>query len=92
MAYIGYTGVANQAQTTPGCALSVVVDASSAGYGNDDGGSGVVDTCRFQGTRTCLLYGGLEGRSELGIVRAYPTCLSIRHNFRERLQLGDHSG
>lgn len=44
MSYIGYTGVANQAQTTPGCALGVVVDASSAGYGNDDGGSGVVDT------------------------------------------------
>ena len=44
MSYVGYSSVANQAQTTPGCALSVVVDASSAGYGNDDGGSGVVDT------------------------------------------------
>lgn len=44
MSYVGYTGVANQAQTTPGCALGVVVDASTAGYGNDDGGSGVVDT------------------------------------------------
>jgi len=43
MAYIGYTGVANQAQTTPGCALSVVADANN-GYGNDTGGSGVVDT------------------------------------------------
>ena len=44
MSYVGYTGVANQAQTTPGCATGVVVDASGAGYGNDDGGSGVVDT------------------------------------------------
>ena len=44
MAYVGYSSVANQAQTTPGCALGVVVDASSAGYGNDDGGTGVVDT------------------------------------------------
>lgn len=43
MAYIGYTGVANQAQTTPGCALGVVADANN-GYGNDAGGSGVVDT------------------------------------------------
>lgn len=43
MAYVGYTGVANQAQTTPGCALSVVADANN-GYGNDVGGSGVVDT------------------------------------------------
>ena len=43
MAYIGYTGVANQAQTTPGCALSVVADANN-GYGDDTGGSGVVDT------------------------------------------------
>lgn len=44
MSYVGYTSVANQAQTTPGCATGVVADASSAGYGNDDGGSGVVDT------------------------------------------------
>jgi hypothetical protein len=43
MAYVGYTGVANQAQTTPGCALSVVADANN-GYGDDTGGSGVVDT------------------------------------------------
>lgn len=42
MAYVGYTGVANQAQTTPGCALSVVADANN-GYGDDTGGSGVVD-------------------------------------------------
>lgn len=43
MSYVGYTSVANQAQTTPGCATGVVADAN-AGYGNDDGGSGVVDT------------------------------------------------
>ena len=43
MAYIGYTGVANQAQTTPGCALGVVADANN-GYGDDAGGAGVVDT------------------------------------------------
>jgi len=43
MSYVGYSGVANQAQTTPGCALGVVADANN-GYGNDDGGSGVVDT------------------------------------------------
>ena len=43
MSYVGYTGVANQAQTTPGCALSVVADANN-GYGDDTGGSGVVDT------------------------------------------------
>ena len=43
MSYVGYTGVANQAQTTPGCATGVVADANSD-YGNDDGGSGVVDT------------------------------------------------
>ena len=43
MSYIGYTSVANQAQTTPGCALGVVADANTD-YGNDDGGSGVVDT------------------------------------------------
>jgi hypothetical protein len=43
MAYVGYSGVANQAQTTPGCALGVVADANSD-YGNDVGGDGVVDT------------------------------------------------
>jgi hypothetical protein len=43
MAYVGYTGVANQAATTPGCAIRVVADANN-GYGNDVGGSGVVDT------------------------------------------------
>ena len=43
MAYVGYSGVANQAQTTPGCALGVVADAN-AGYGNDVGGSSVIDT------------------------------------------------
>jgi len=43
MSYVGYTNVANQAQTTPGCALGVVADANS-GYGNALGGTGVVDT------------------------------------------------
>ena len=43
MPYVGYSGVANQAQTTPGCALNVVADASN-GYGEDLGGAGVVDT------------------------------------------------
>jgi hypothetical protein len=43
MSYVGYSSVANQAQTTPGCALNVVADASS-GYGEDLGGAGVVDT------------------------------------------------
>lgn len=43
MSYVGYGGVANQAPTTPGCALGVVADANN-GYGNDTGGSGVVDT------------------------------------------------
>lgn len=43
MAYVGYTGVANQAQTTPGCASGVVADANN-GYGDDVGGAGVVDT------------------------------------------------
>lgn len=43
MAYVGYSDVANQAPTTPGCATRVVADANN-GYGNDVGGSGVVDT------------------------------------------------
>lgn len=43
MPYVGYSGVANQAQTTPGCALYVTADAST-GYGEDLGGAGVVDT------------------------------------------------
>lgn len=43
MSYVGYSGVANQAPTTPGCALGVVADADN-GYGNDVGGAGVVDT------------------------------------------------
>lgn len=43
MAYVGYSGVANQAPTTPGCALGVVADANN-GYGDDVGGTGVVDT------------------------------------------------
>lgn len=43
MPYVGGPGVANQAQTTPGCALGVTADAEN-GYGEDVGGSGVVDT------------------------------------------------
>lgn len=43
MAYVGYSGVANQAPTTPGCASGVVADAN-ADYGDDVGGDGVVDT------------------------------------------------
>lgn len=43
MSYVGYTGVANLAQTAPGCALGVTADAEN-GYGEDVGGSGVVDT------------------------------------------------
>lgn len=43
MPYVGYTGVANQAQTTPGCALNVNADTNN-GYGDDVSGSGVVDT------------------------------------------------
>ena len=43
MPYVGWSSVANQAQTTPGCALNVVADASG-GYGVDLGGAGVVDT------------------------------------------------
>ena len=43
MAYVGYSGVANQAPTTPGCATRVVADTNN-GYGDDVGGSGVVDT------------------------------------------------
>ncbi len=44
MPYVGYSNVANQAQTTPGCALGVTADAGSNGYGADLGGTGVVDT------------------------------------------------
>lgn len=44
MPYVGYSGVANQAQTTPGCALNVNADAGGNGYGEDLGGAGVVDT------------------------------------------------
>ena len=33
MAYVGYSGVANQAPTTPGCATRVVADANN-GYGS----------------------------------------------------------
>lgn len=43
MPYVGHSDVANQAQTTPGCASGVVADANN-GYGNDVGGSGTVDT------------------------------------------------
>jgi hypothetical protein len=44
MPYVGYSSVANQVQTTPGCALGVTADASSGNYGADLGGTGVVDT------------------------------------------------
>jgi len=44
MPYVGWSGVANQVQTTPGCADGVVADASSGVYGEDLGGAGVVDT------------------------------------------------
>lgn len=44
MPYVGYSGVANQANTTPGCADGVTADASSGAYGEDLGGAGVVDT------------------------------------------------
>lgn len=40
---VGSGSVADWVQTTPGCALGVVANANN-GYGNDDGGSGVVDT------------------------------------------------
>ena len=41
--YVGYSGVADQAQTTPGCAEGVVANADS-GYGDSVGGEGAVDT------------------------------------------------
>ena len=44
MPYVGWSSVADQAQTTPGCALGVTADASSGSYGEDLGGGGVVDT------------------------------------------------
>jgi hypothetical protein len=44
MSYVGYTSVANQAQTHPGCADRVFADVSGDGYGINVGGSGVVDT------------------------------------------------
>ena len=42
MAYVGYTGVANLANTSPGTALGVVADAYN-GWGDDVGDHGVVD-------------------------------------------------
>ena len=42
MAYVGYTGVANLANTSPGTALGAVANAYN-GYGNDVGDHGVVD-------------------------------------------------
>ena len=42
MAYVGYTGVANLANTTRGTALGVVANAYN-GYGDDVGDHGVVD-------------------------------------------------
>ena len=42
MAYVGYTGVANLANTSPGTALGAVANAYN-GYGDDVGDHGVVD-------------------------------------------------
>lgn len=42
MAYVGYTGVANLANTTRGTASEVVANAYN-GYGDDVGDHGVVD-------------------------------------------------
>ena len=42
MAYVGYTGVANLANTSPGTAISVVANAYN-GFGDDVGDHGVVD-------------------------------------------------
>lgn len=42
MAYVGYTGVANLANTSPGTALGVVANAYD-GWGDDVGDHGVVD-------------------------------------------------
>lgn len=45
MAYVGYTGVANQANTTDGFALGVGAsnDPIESGYGENVGDGGVVD-------------------------------------------------
>ena len=45
MPYVGYTGVANQANTTDGFALSVGAsnDPVESGYGENVGDGGVVD-------------------------------------------------
>jgi hypothetical protein len=42
MAYVGYTGVANLANTSPGTADGVVANAYN-GFGDDVGDHGVVD-------------------------------------------------
>ena len=42
MAYVGYTGVANLANTSPGNASGVVANAYN-GFGDDVGDHGVVD-------------------------------------------------
>lgn len=42
MAYVGYTGVANLANTSPGTAIGVVANAYN-GFGDDVGDHGVVD-------------------------------------------------
>lgn len=42
MAYVGYTGVANLANTSPGTATGVVANAYD-GWGDDVGDHGVVD-------------------------------------------------
>ena len=57
MPYVGDGSVANQANTTPGCATGVVADANN-GYGDDTGGSGVVDTysCVFPPVPPTMYY------------------------------------
>lgn len=42
MAYVGYTGVANLANTSPGTAIGTVANAYN-GFGDDVGDHGVVD-------------------------------------------------
>ena len=42
MAYVGYTGVANLANTSPGTAIGAVANAYN-GFGDDVGDHGVVD-------------------------------------------------
>ncbi len=55
MAYVGYTGVANQANTTDGFAgQTSAVNAVGAGIGEDVGDDGVVDL--YGGTPVTTFY------------------------------------